>query len=344
MSVPPVQSHATTQLIASWLNFFFYATEINLGIQYLTKNKPTVFHQTCLILALVFDTISSGVAAYTAHSYLVVFKGYPIEPEWSTSQAVPTILIQILTFTVSTITQAFFTHRYYMLSHNRIITAILVCLSITHTIFGWMAPILILTNSSKSFDFGVKATKVAAAFSAASDISIAGVMFIRLRTIHTTYMSTKNLLQRISIQAITCGIVTATATLLNLIFLYDYIPGFIVMYNILGRIYTLTLLINLILLQRMRNEMFGAPQNEVPGAMTDSIAFGNANHDRSFTIPLELFTPGTSQKGDATPEAANSFDVMDASAKTSSTVPNSPVSGKWTTIQEHRRWSDVASA
>ncbi|KAK7466344.1 hypothetical protein VKT23_005072 [Stygiomarasmius scandens] len=189
-------------------------------------------------------------------------------------------------------------------SKNRIVAAILAIFIVFHESIGTIAAIWqIVDTSIPGSDFRVTGVIIAGASSAAADIIIAVVLFISLWRISTAYTRTKNTFKRISIHAAACGLISATATVVDLVLLFKNYTGFLVIFTILGRLYTLTLLANLLLLKRLaKNETTiyttdpTLRQNTMTvDRATESIAFstrisGDANGtcDRSFTIPIEL--------------------------------------------------------
>ncbi|SJK98792.1 uncharacterized protein ARMOST_02061 [Armillaria ostoyae] len=68
----------------------------------------------------------------------------------------------------------------------------------------------------------------------------------------TPYTSTRNVLRRVMVQALTCGFTTAISTTLMTIFLFTFWNACYSLFSVLGRIYSLTVLSTLILLKVMR--------------------------------------------------------------------------------------------
>ncbi|KAF9062897.1 hypothetical protein BDP27DRAFT_1427407 [Rhodocollybia butyracea] len=110
---------------------------------------------------------------------------------------------------------------------------------------------------------------------AATDLFIAVVMLHTMSTIKTTYTGTQSLLRRISMQSMACGIATSVSTTLMLTFFVTQIPkpGAII-FDLLGRIYTLTILFNYLMLRKpvadanaTENPTLDRPQTVIFGPM-----------------------------------------------------------------------------
>ncbi|KAF5345922.1 hypothetical protein D9758_011416 [Tetrapyrgos nigripes] len=230
MSDHPEQFVMTSaaMLTSSWFNIFLYATEVDLSIYYLVKKRPRRAYKWSLISALVFDGLCSAITCSNVFQSVVELNGASPKP-WSLAPMI------IATFATSTIVQIFLTHRYYQ------------------TVFGVIAAIWPGVKAEQ-FNFAKAAIIIALTFSAATDVFIAIVTLVKLRTMPTAFTSTRNLIQRVSIHAIACGMVNASASLLDLILMFNSSTGFIVIFSILGRIYTLTLLVNFILLRNGTND------------------------------------------------------------------------------------------
>ncbi|THV08020.1 hypothetical protein K435DRAFT_959478 [Dendrothele bispora CBS 962.96] len=310
----------TATLVASWFNILLYTTEVLLSLYYFTKTRPGPFYKWSLLLALLFDTASSIVFCYYAYLYIIASEGIPPSIVWPLSVNI------ILTFAPSTICQVFFTRRYYMITKNRIVTAGISLLIVSHLVLGHLGAIWQLIDpSDPSFQpsFRNTAIEVASIISTAADILIAIALTIALRRITTNYLSTKSLLHRFSVHAFTCGMVTASATVMVLILtLAD--EG-------TGRVYTLTLLTNFLLLKQMGHD-------ETPTRSTTQIAHGTVVEgvppesialrtrlieladDQTFTIPLELSVESSREMNESTPNSPNPFEFQPPSKSRSSVV------------------------
>ncbi|KAF9260124.1 hypothetical protein L218DRAFT_1003054 [Marasmius fiardii PR-910] len=108
-------------------------------------------------------------------------------------------------------------------------------------------------QSVYNFNFGTTSVTIAAVVCAATDILIAISMFRAIRKLDTIQDSTQSLLYRLSILAISSGALTATATIIKIILLFVFIQGFAFVFNLIGRIYTLTIVINCIALKRHKH-------------------------------------------------------------------------------------------
>ncbi|KAI3615183.1 hypothetical protein WG66_003493 [Moniliophthora roreri] len=281
----------TAFLFSSWLNLTLYTLEICLGVYYfnISKYPWNSFNRLTLTASLLVDTACTAVVCYnvyfvshftySAHSplliglerheqYLVDFRSKsPFSSFRAASQpdvnedvnqfiqpwTLPATIL--LTYTSSLIEQCFYVHRYWKISRNIFMTLIIVVFIVTHVVFGFISGIWTAIRPQIGFSFAVTATTVAAVLCSATDLVIAVCMAWKLKSIRTTYAQTQSLIRRMTIQAVTNGIITSTATIIMLVLLFTTINGrFYVLFASLGRLYTLTVLINFIVLRGSKEE------------------------------------------------------------------------------------------
>ncbi|ESK91679.1 hypothetical protein Moror_10675 [Moniliophthora roreri MCA 2997] len=241
----------TAFLFSSWLNLTLYTLEICLGVYYfnISKYPWNSFNRLTLTASLLVDTACTAVVCYNVYFYLVDFRNVNqfIQP-WTLPATI------LLTYTSSLIEQSFYVHRYWKISRNIFMTLIIVVFIVTHVVFGFISGIWTAIRPQIGFSFAVTATTVAAVLCSATDLVIAVCMAWKLKSIRTTYAQTQSLIRRMSIQAVTNGIITSTATIIMLVLLFTTINGFYVLFASLGRLYTLTVLINFIVLRGSKEE------------------------------------------------------------------------------------------
>ncbi|KAJ3751210.1 hypothetical protein DFH05DRAFT_169653 [Lentinula detonsa] len=257
---------ASSLLAGSWVNMMLYGTELALGGFYLINSRHNVFFRWSLAISLCIDTVCTGVVCYNVYLYLI------LEPKALTSESQPwTLPATILcTYHAALVEQVFFTYRYWQITHNKFVT-----LSIST-----------LTAS------GINLTIITATLCAATDLLIAITTFHTMRTIKTTFSATQSLLRRISIQSVACGSTTSIFTIIMVSLLVTHnLEPFTVIFDILGRLYTLTILMNYICLRKSiahaTTAIAGSTQRQ---SRSHSIAFGAAHVPRSFTVPVGLST------------------------------------------------------
>uniref|UniRef100_A0A0W0FR98 DUF6534 domain-containing protein n=1 Tax=Moniliophthora roreri TaxID=221103 RepID=A0A0W0FR98_MONRR len=259
----------TAFLFSSWLNLTLYTLEICLGVYYfnISKYPWNSFNRLTLTASLLVDTACTAVVCYNVYFYLVDFRSKsPFSSFRAASQpdvnedvnqfiqpwTLPATIL--LTYTSSLIEQCFYVHRYWKISRNIFMTLIIVVFIVTHVVFGFISGIWTAIRPQIGFSFAVTATTVAAVLCSATDLVIAVCMAWKLKSIRTTYAQTQSLIRRMTIQAVTNGIITSTATIIMLVLLFTTINGFYVLFASLGRLYTLTVLINFIVLRGSKEE------------------------------------------------------------------------------------------
>ncbi|KAJ8083010.1 hypothetical protein PM082_008871 [Marasmius tenuissimus] len=231
-------------LVSSWMNMFLYTTEVALIVYAYAHLRLNRFHRYLLVASLLTDTACTAIVCY---SFWLVIAG-PITVD---GQPWPLGAIIILTYMSSAWGQIYFVHRYWIIARNKIVSGLIVFGILVHVVFGFIAAIYVFVIRRIGYHFGVSASAVAATVCATTDILIAGSMFLKLRRIQTFNTSTQNLLARISLLAISSGVITATATTLMIVFLFtSHFNVFNLIFNSLGRIYTITIVVNSILVKQ----------------------------------------------------------------------------------------------
>ncbi|KAJ3988219.1 hypothetical protein F5890DRAFT_1471649 [Lentinula detonsa] len=266
---------ASSLLAGSWVNMMLYGTELALGGFYLINSRHNVFFRWSLAISLCIDT------------YLI------LEPKALTSESQPwTLPATILcTYHAALVEQVFFTYRYWQITHNKFVTLSISTLTAVHVAFAWVLVIELILNPVVS-QSGLNLTIIAATLCAATDLLIAITTFHTMRTIKTTFSATQSLLRRISIQSVACGSTTSIFTIIMVSLLVTHnLEPFTVIFDILGRLYTLTILMNYICLRKSiahaTTAIAGSTQRQ---SRSHSIAFGAAHVPRSFTVPVGLST------------------------------------------------------
>ncbi|KAF9068481.1 hypothetical protein BDP27DRAFT_1327108 [Rhodocollybia butyracea] len=259
-------------LAGSWLNMLFYGTEIVLG-------------------ALLIDTVCTAVVCYNAYFYIV------LSPESLESFIQPwTLPVTILcTYHAAVVEQVFFIRRFWQITRNKLVTFLSCFLLIAHISFAWILVIDLLAVSAVTV-FNLNLTIIAASLCAATDLFIAVVMFHTMSRIKTTYTATQSLLRRISMQSMACGFTTSATTVVMLALLVTHnLQPFTVIFDILGRLYTLTILFNYLVLRKPLANV--TDPSGVPTTIERSqpIIFGPMSTSQAFTVPtMELTSINTS--------------------------------------------------
>ncbi|KAK0220447.1 hypothetical protein IW262DRAFT_1461706 [Armillaria fumosa] len=245
-------------LAASWLNVMLYTSQLSLSIYYLGHFTTAVRLYYWIWAFLFLDGACSVVVMANVYTYLIINDGslYPLSM-WM----LPTMVL--LTYTSASVAQAFFCYRYWTMwvLHNSLRLISLVVRSAKNRwITGWITVLITMICSliscvvfvlhpTNSIATTVPFTIASSAICAATDLTIAGCLAWTLSRIQSSYAVTRNLLRRVTIHALTCGFTTAFCTTLMSIFMFTAWNAFYTIFTILGRIYSLTILFNLILLK-----------------------------------------------------------------------------------------------
>ncbi|KAK0220446.1 hypothetical protein IW262DRAFT_1384637, partial [Armillaria fumosa] len=231
---------AGTLLATSWLNVLLYTSQVSLSVYYLYHFSSSRWLRYWISTSLVLDGACSIVVMAGTYMYLINSRGLsapltlgrqlasgsilgPLHPAFTWT--VPTI--ELLTYSSATIAQAFFCYRYWTIARNKWIT-------------GWII-VLIIAYVSLPIS----------GICALTDLTITFSLACTCLRIDTPYTSTKNVLRRVIVQALTCGFTTAISTTLMTIFLFAVWNACYSLFSVLGRIYSLTVLSTLILLKVM---------------------------------------------------------------------------------------------
>ncbi|KAF7426075.1 hypothetical protein PC9H_008441 [Pleurotus ostreatus] len=251
-------------LISSWLNLALYATEINLAYRYMCKfPNDSRMNRGIVRFALVVDTISTVAVCGNAWIFLV---GTPRTGLPPTFHRWPLPTLVIATACSASLEQSFLIFRFWKLRHagsemqrqmresasrrfhklrDVFMAGFLALLVCTHTGFALTSGILIFLNPIIAPGFAVTATTVAKCVSGAADILIAIALVWQLRTVDASFRPTQSLIRRLIANAIASGAIVAVTTLLLMVLFLVKAPAFNIFSAILGRLYSITILVNL---------------------------------------------------------------------------------------------------
>ncbi|KAK0203444.1 hypothetical protein DFS33DRAFT_801647 [Desarmillaria ectypa] len=208
-------------LAASWLNMMLYTSQLALSIYYLSHFTAAVRLYYWIWASLFLDGACSIIVMANVYIYLIINNGslYPISI-WILSTIV------LLTHTSASIAQAFFCYRYWIIARNRWITGCIIIFITVHMICS-LASCVVFVTHPMVISTAIPLTIASSAICAATDLTIAGSLAWTLSRIQSPSLST---------------------TLMS-IFMFTAWNAFYTIFAILGRIYSLTMLFNLILLK-----------------------------------------------------------------------------------------------
>ncbi|KAK0458088.1 uncharacterized protein EV420DRAFT_1546441 [Desarmillaria tabescens] len=220
-----------------------YTSQLALSIYCLSHFSTAMRLYYWIWTSLFLDGACSIIVMANVYTYLIINDGsiYPISI-WM----LPTIIL--LTYTSASIAQAFFCYRYWTVARNRWITGWIIILITAHMLCS-LASCLVFITHPTHISTAIPLTIASSAVCAITDLTIAGSLAWTLSRIQSPCPITRNLLRRVMIHALTCGFTTAFSTTLMSILMFTAWNAFYTIFAILGRIYSLTILFNLILLK-----------------------------------------------------------------------------------------------
>ncbi|KAF7368727.1 hypothetical protein MVEN_00197400 [Mycena venus] len=221
-------------LAGSWLNCMLFMLEIFLVFRYFQLPSKPLLHRI-------------GIAA------IIFFR-----PSLQTLA-----LILFATYGTASIEQLFFCYLYFNLTKRRILSGFLVFSVAVHLAFSYSSGALILANNTAQGS-SFLTSKMGAIACAATDIMIATALvhtFARFEKTMTVRVSTQILLRRLMVFVFTSGVVVASVTSLEMVFLLRGIPAYSLFFYCQGRVYALTLLCN---------SLWGMPGQFTPSVNSDS--------------------------------------------------------------------------
>ncbi|KAF5382874.1 hypothetical protein D9757_007283 [Collybiopsis confluens] len=277
----------TYALAASWVNMLFFGAEVVLAGSYFVKSPPTGFSRWSLLTALAIDTACTTIVCY------YVYYSVMVDPEILISIKQPWMLPAVIlcTYHAAMVEQVFFTHRYWQITQKKITTCIASFLIFLHVAFAWILGIGLILVPRVTI-FGLDLTTITAIICAATDVFITVVMFRAMRSIRSSRSTTQSLVHRVTIQTVACGLTTSTSTIIMLSLLVTvHLDPFTIVFYSLGRFYTLTILVNYIILRKPFAEVLTVSDDaELTTGTTrrPSVLFRNMGITRTFTVPTEL--------------------------------------------------------
>ncbi|KAJ7176383.1 hypothetical protein C8R43DRAFT_1230486 [Mycena crocata] len=245
-------------LIASWINCMLYTVEIVMMVRYFQQGWRSILHRTSVCSIFVFDTICT--MAICTEVYVAVLASpcdpSPIYNEFTTG----TLAAQLFsTYATSASVQMFMCYLYFALTKKRLVTAVLLFTVAFHTISSYMSAILVIVNNSPfPTHLAFLTSEIGAISCAVTDILIASALLytlIRMEITSAVRRSTHSLLRHLMVLIFTSGAVVASCTLASMICLLSFNPAYSLFFFTRGRVYSTTLLGNVILGMPMQRPM-----------------------------------------------------------------------------------------
>ncbi|KAK0220444.1 hypothetical protein IW262DRAFT_1384627 [Armillaria fumosa] len=288
-------------LVTSWLNVLLYTSQVSLSVYYLYHFPASRWLRYWISASLVLDGACSIVVIVSTYMYLIDSQGLSLPKVYNSSSGrylgplqppftwtVPTI--ELLTYSSAMIAQAFFCYRYWTIARNKWITGWIIGLIIAYvmsTIYVTIySMVLVSVMPLIVYDYAL-----CSGICALTDLTIAFSLACTCLRIETPYTSTKNVLRRVVVQALTCGFTTAISTTLMTIFLFAVWNACYSLFSVLGRIYSLTVLSTQVILLKVMHRSAAARMDGDSSASESPVAL--------VTICFK-HTSGTETTGDFT--------------------------------------------
>ncbi|KAJ7249795.1 hypothetical protein B0H12DRAFT_690823 [Mycena haematopus] len=237
-------------LFASWLNVALYTVELLLCIRYFGRPSRPLVHKIGVGVLIFVDTICTLATCVT-----VVFSIFPPSATNLHLDFSPIAVQVLMTYVSAIISQLFLCNLFFVLTGRKIVAGIIVILIFVHSGFSWASAIILLTTpvqgaTALTSRRGLTATIVGSVSCSTTDVIIATCLawkFWMMMAGTTDRHSTRSLLRRIQILAISSGLICASNTLLMMILLLKGSGVFDFFFACQGRVYALTLLGNFLL-------------------------------------------------------------------------------------------------
>ncbi|RDB29903.1 hypothetical protein Hypma_013990 [Hypsizygus marmoreus] len=255
-------------LSSSWINMMIFALEIVLVYRYFSRflrYGPYALHVLVAVILLVDAVGTIGVCAST-WLYLVVDGVDPIKDHLWTMP-----LLLVATSLSAVLEQTFLIYRFHVLSHARSMTAFLLSLVTFHMIITTWCAVNIALYPVRSRSGTATITFILGASTAALvDLLIPGVLIWQLQKINSSLQSTQCLIRRVSIQAVSSGTLVAFLGVIAMTLFALMRTAFLIFWFPLGRVYGITVLINLLARHRSANvDEIRFPSTDLGHSMDD---------------------------------------------------------------------------
>lgn len=187
------------------------------------------------------DTLCTVAVCSNTFLYMIIF---PLAGKFPDVQIWPLPVTIFATGCSAFFEQSFLIHRFWRLSRNKPITFILSFLTLTQLIFAFISGTYVAIVPVFAPNFGTKATTVSVSLRSATDLLIAIALVIKLHSFETSFVSTRQLIRRVSFISLTAGLMCAVTSTLMLALYEKQALVFDLFLACLGRVYSLTILIN----------------------------------------------------------------------------------------------------
>ncbi|KIY70671.1 hypothetical protein CYLTODRAFT_451440 [Cylindrobasidium torrendii FP15055 ss-10] len=231
--------------------------------------ESKTFYLYSVVAAIFIDLAASLLVLINVWEYYVLLPADAevIENAWSYPAGI------LLSYASATLEQLFFAHRYHAITRNKYVTSVILLLVLGHDVSAVITAISISMNLAFYNQTGVNLSLATATISVANDVLIVIAMIWGVGRIETYHQETRGILRRVAVFSVSCGLTTAVTTALVITLLQVDLQGWFFLFYSQGRIYSLTVLINLLLLRsvnRRQAHSTGSDADDDDGRTTDT--------------------------------------------------------------------------
>ncbi|KAF8155808.1 hypothetical protein B0H34DRAFT_510387 [Crassisporium funariophilum] len=237
---------AGTHLSLSWFNALLYSLEIVLAANYFSRFTTPRPLKGLLMIMLVADTIC--MLAIFASVWMLLLNTQPPPgtglDHWTTP-------VTIFMTTISgVIEEVFLINRCRKLSLPKFLTAILLALVVTHAGFSVYSAIYVVVRpgvDSSITRYATKAAGISACLATSVDVFIPFALSWQLFKVTPPHLSRKRSLRDTAINLISSGCFGGIMGVILIVLFATRTDVFYIAINVMGRIYGITLFVNLFL-------------------------------------------------------------------------------------------------
>jgi hypothetical protein len=271
-----------------------FTLEIILAIRYLSRfNGPGRFK---VVVALIVINAAVTQFGSCAHSWKLLIEHRAAPPD---KHSWPLPLMLITKNIAGAIGQTFLVYRYYGLSKSIFLTSVVGLMIIAHLAAGIITAVDYLLHPEFGRALATLARTLSLVFNAAPDFLIPILLIWELRKIKATYSSTYSFIRQIIVNAASSGVSVALVEVLLLVLFWTQSEVVILAWAIVGPLYGITVLINLLVCQRRLTR----PTTPTPSKTVDLTTLDTAVRQGSFNPPhrndhlvCELISPWLEDK------------------------------------------------
>ncbi|CAA7264359.1 unnamed protein product [Cyclocybe aegerita] len=288
---------ASIHLSISWFNSLLYMLEVTLAFYYYSRFTIARSFKILLASVLIADAVSM-IANYASAWILLINPQdfLPRDALWTVP--VSTFMISIL----AAIEEFFLIDRCRKLSQPIIITAALCGMVVAHVILSLYSGLFVVTHPDLDPNFarfGNKAAAISASLAATVDMFIPLALTWQLYKVTPAQIRRQRSLLDTIVNGISSGGVGGLASFVLLVLFWTRVEVFWVFANSMGRIYALTLLVNLIVSKRRHSshhpatEMVPTKKRESVTTQVSLVTFSLSRSASTYTSDREKQLPPT---------------------------------------------------